>query len=108
MGRPMPTDKRQKAIDALTKKIMAGKRLNENDIRDTLYLARDHALLHMTRKIIAGSIVDKASVRVFNTLQNAVERYEITHDKSISDDSITIGYEFELPDKAPKRSDIEA
>ncbi|OHB75592.1 MAG: hypothetical protein A2Z25_14595 [Planctomycetes bacterium RBG_16_55_9] len=73
-------DARQAAVEALTAKIASGKRLTEDDVRDTLYLARDQQLLYIARETIIGkTIPDKARIRVFNALQNAVERHELIH-----------------------------
>jgi hypothetical protein len=103
----MPIDKRQRAVDALMKKIKAGKRLSEKDVRETLYLARDYALLYMATELVSGKIIEKARVRVYNALQNAVERHETMHPAERNAEPITIGYELKLPDRGDSE-EIEA
>ena len=85
-------------IDSL---VMAGERLTGDESRDLLYLARDYALLYMTREIVAGNLVEKARVRAYNCLQNAVERHEAIHANNEDYTSITVGFELERP-SAPK------
>ena len=80
-------DNRQEVIDALTEKIAAGRVLTDTEVHNALYISRDHTLLNMAREIVSGKVPDKARMRCFNVLQNAVERYETLH-KSVCDNPI--------------------
>ena len=99
-------DNRKEAVDKVREKIAAGKQLTADEVKKFLYLARDYALLYVAQDSLTGVLVEKARVRLYNSLQNAVERYELIHGTDEKRGPITIGYEFELP--ATKNSDVEA
>jgi len=93
-------DGRKKAVEALTAKILRGKRLTEVEVADTLYIARDQVLLSIAQNLLGENFEDMTSVelinldqtgsgtktykrkdilRLYNVLQNAVERHELKH-----------------------------
>lgn len=76
------TDKRQKTVNWIVRKIKAGHRLSEDDVQKCLYLARDYVLMELAKMSVAGQHKEaKASAKLFNVLQPAVERYEMVHGK---------------------------
>lgn len=78
MNQPV-IDKRPKLIEEIVRRLKSGKRLNETEVREYLYLARDYTLLYMTQKTVSGALVEKDRISAYNCLQNAVERHELYH-----------------------------
>ena len=100
----MSTDNRPKELAKATDRLLAAKRLSDDDVYDTLCWNRDQLLIQMRRLIAAGQYKDARPIKaLLNHAMHAVDRYEEKHgllqksaDKSRTDDD-TIGYEIPLP-----------
>lgn len=68
-----------------------GETLPEDQVSFYLHLARDYALLMMTSALADGVFLNKDCTSLFNSLQNAVERYEMLH-KSSTDNEEPVEY----------------
>lgn len=70
---------RQDVIREVQAKLSSGQCLDEAYVSGYLHLARDGVLMMLALKTLREEIPDKADIRAFNALQNAVERYEIVN-----------------------------
>lgn len=77
------TDDRQKTVDAIVAKMKSGQKLDEEYVNGYLHLARDHVLMIITTAVLKEKMPGKQVISVFNSLQNAVERYELVHKDQI-------------------------
>lgn len=93
----MNKDKRAEAVERLMDKIIAGERLSEDEVFETLCIARDQSILSIAKNTLQNNFEDMSSVeivnvyddkgsteknvsrrdilRMYNVLQNAVERH---------------------------------
>ena len=75
--------------DEVTRFLEEAKPLSEQRVNNRLCIARDKVLHLITKALLIGKMVGKNEVRVFNALQNAVERHGEIHGRNrsvISDD----------------------
>ena len=75
-------DLRQDVIDGIIAKIKAGKHLTKQEVRDVLYLCRDHTLLYIARETMSGKVPERDRMACYNVLQNAVERHELVNGRN--------------------------
>lgn len=72
-------DDRKKKFKEIEARLLSGERLTEDDVEEYLHLARDVTLLIINKAVLKEKMPSKPLLSTFNSLQNAVERYEHMH-----------------------------